>query len=80
MGKIKLIGVDLDEERWREREREKSLSRYSQRGDAFGVATGVIRGFTEKTRKQGVRIKRAVEQTVDIARNVSRTGPRTSHM
>ena len=78
MGKIKLIGVDLDEERWREREREKSLSRYSQRGDAFGVATGVIRGFTEKTRKQGVRIKRAVEQTVDIARNVSRTGPRIS--
>lgn len=77
MGKIKLIGVDLDEERGRGREREKSLSRYSQR-DAFGVATDVIRGFTEKTRKQGVRIKRAVEQTVDIARNVSRTGPRIS--
>lgn len=75
MGKIKLIGVDLDEGRGRER--EKSLSRYSQR-DAFGVATDVIRGFTEKTRKQGVRIKRAVEQTVDIARNVSRTGPRIS--
>ena len=68
----------MEREREREREREKSLSRYSQRGDAFGVATGVIRGFTEKTRKQGVRIKRAVEQTVDIARNVSRTGPRIS--
>lgn len=24
MGKIKLIGVDLDEERWRERERERN--------------------------------------------------------
>lgn len=70
MGKIKLIDLDGERER-------KSLSRYSQR-DAFGVATDVIRGFTEKTRKQGVRIKRAVEQTVDIARNVSRTGPRIS--
>lgn len=61
-GRNPVPGYADNRENWidrREKRNPPSLSRYSQRRhDAFRVWR-VIRGFTEKTRKQGVRIKRS---------------------